>query len=186
MEYMDKDELRKLFTVAAARTQDKKLNRTGVNYHLGMVCALFHGMRVSELVALTGNDIDLHKHTLTDRRKKKSLKTTQPIHVDADWLFDETPVLELAKEKKDLKLFPVSRQSFDLFIKACGSEAGIHEDKLHMHALKHSIALLIWEQNHSLGKIQNYLGHKSPASTMAYLRVIDSMEVNQDVANIRI
>jgi integrase/recombinase XerD len=184
MEYMDKDELRKLFSVVYDYTRDKRKNRTGVDYHLGMVCALWHGMRVSELIELTGNDIDVTKRTLTDRRKKKSLKTTQPIKVAIDKLFDETPVIALAIEKKGDKLFPVSRQSFDNFIKDCGKAAGIHHDKLHMHALKHSIAMMIWEENHSLGKIQTYLGHKSPASTMAYLRVIDATEVNAEVASI--
>lgn len=186
MTYMEKDELRKLMEVAYRRTRDKKFNRTGTDYHLGLVLALVHGMRVGELVALTANDIDVHKGTLTDRRTKGSETTTHPIRRDADVLFDEMPLLELAKsfENKDDRLFPVSRQSFDTFIKDCGHEAKISFSKLHMHSLKHSIAILIYEKNQSLGKLQTYLGHKSPGSTMAYLRVIDSKEVSQDVATI--
>ena len=177
MEYMSKEELRKLMEVAY--NKNRKI-------HLALLVGLWHGLRVSELNTLKGTDIDLGTEQLIKQRLKGSLKTTQPIRRDADPVFDESPVLELARERKGFRLFEVSRQHFDRLIKQYGKEAGIHEDKLHMHALKHSIAMLLWNSTHDLGQVQGYLGHKSAGSTLIYLNEADATKAQQAVAAISI
>jgi integrase len=173
MHYLTKDELRRLFEVAYRR------NRT---YHLALVTALWHGMRVSELNNLRGTDVT--DGCVIVRRLKGSHTTLQPIRRDIDPLFDESPILELAKQRGSLRLFEVSRQHFDRLIKAYGAEAGIHADKLHMHSLKHSVAMLLWDVTGNLGQLQSYLGHKAASSTLAYLYEADARKAQTALAGI--
>jgi integrase len=175
VEYLDRSELRRLFQVAYDH------NRL---HHLALVVGLWHGCRVSELVALKGTDIVDGQVVI--RRLKGSKSTVQPIHKDADPLFDETPVLTMA-QKNPGRLFPFSRQRFDVVIKKYGALAGIHPDKLHSHATcKHSIAMLIWDATQSVGQLQNYLGHVSSGSSLCYLAEVDARKAQAAVAGISI
>jgi len=174
MHYLTKDELRRLFQVAYNHNR---------RYHLALVTALWHGMRVSELNKLRGTDVTADGCVIV-RRLKGSHTTLQPIRRDADPLFDESPILALAQERKSLRLFEVSRQHFDKLIKQYGAEAGIHPDKCHMHALKHSVAMLLWDVTGNLGQLQSYLGHKAASSTLAYLYEADARKAQTALAGI--
>lgn len=175
MQYLDKRELRRLFQVAYDR------NRL---HHLALVTALWHGCRVSELIAITGAHVV--DGQLSVKRLKKSNATCQPIHRDADPLFDETPLIELARQNPNARLFPFSRQRADQFIRKYAELAGIHPDKAHMHSLKHSVAMLLWDATNNLGQIQSYLGHKAASSTMCYLVEADARKAQAAVAGITI
>jgi integrase/recombinase XerD len=174
MHYLTKDELRRLFEVAYTRNR---------RYHLALVTALWHGMRVSELNSLRGTDVTADGFVIV-RRLKGSNTTAQPIRRDPDPLFDETPILALAQERRGLRLFETTRQHFDRLIKQYGAEAGIHADKLHMHALKHSVAMLLWDVTGNLGQLQSYLGHKAASSTLAYLYEVDARKAQAALAGI--
>jgi integrase/recombinase XerD len=174
MQYLNKDELRRLFQVAYSHNR---------RYHLALVTALWHGMRVSELNNLRGSDVTADGNIIV-RRLKGSNQSLQPIRRDVDPLFDESPILELARERRSLRLFEVSRQHFDRLIKLYGTEAGIHVDKLHMHALKHSVAMLLWDVTGNLGQLQSYLGHKAASSTLVYLYEADARKAQTALAGI--
>lgn len=153
MHYLTKTELRGLFQVVY------NANR---NHHLALVAALWHGMRVSELINLRGTDVTDDGAVIV-RRLKGSRTTLQPVRRDDDPLFDETPIVALAQERKTLRLFPVSRQHFDRLIKQYGANAGIHPDKLHMHALKHSVAMLLWDATGTSGSSRAIWDTRLPA-----------------------
>jgi integrase/recombinase XerD len=176
MHYLTKDELRRLFQAAYNRDRE---------YHLALVVALWHGMRVSELINLRGTDVTADGNVIV-RRLKGSKTTMQPVRRDSDPLFDESPLLALAQERRGLRLFEVSRQHFDRLIKLYGIEAGIHPDKLHMHSLKHSVAMLLWDVTGNLGQLQSYLGHKAASSTLCYLAEADSRKAQQALAGINL
>jgi integrase/recombinase XerD len=71
------------------------------------------------------------------------------------------------------KLFPVTRQHFWRLVQRYARQAGIPERKRHPHVLKHTIGM---QAIHSAGieNVRQYLGHKSMASTGAYLKVSDA------------
>lgn len=175
MHYLTKDELRRLFDVAYRRNR---------RYHLALVTALWHGMRVSELNNLRGTDIT-DGHVIV-RRLKGSNTTMQLIRRDSDPLFDCSPLMDLARERGALRLFEVTRQHFDRLIKQYGAEAGIHRDKLHMHVLKHSVAMLLWDVTGNLGQLQSYLGHKAASSSLVYLYEADARKAQAALAGISI
>jgi len=165
MQYLTKQELRALFDVAY------RANRW---HHLAMLTAFVHGLRVSELTSIRGTDVDLNNGTLYTKRLKGSETTTQPIRRDPDPLFDETPLLALAAERKTLRLFEISPRHLDRLMLKYGTAAGIAPAKLHFHAFKHSVAMALWQQTHQLGQIQRYLGHKAASSTLVYLYEADA------------
>lgn len=72
MHYLTRDELRRLFHVARSRNR---------RYHLALVVALWHGMRVSELINLRGIDVTADGQLIV-RRLKGSKTTMQPIRRD--------------------------------------------------------------------------------------------------------
>jgi integrase/recombinase XerD len=174
MTYLTKEELRRLFRVAYEN------NRL---HHLCLTVTLWHGLRVSETIKILGTDIC--DGQLSIARLKKSKETCQPIHRDTDPLFDESPLLELAV-KTPGRLFQFSRQRADQFVRRYAAVAGIHPRKGHMHSLKHSMAMLLWDETHSLGQIQGYLGHKAASSTMCYLVEADQRKAERVVASIAI
>lgn len=165
MEYLTKDELRRLFKVAYDRDRLR---------HLFMVTVFWHGSRVSETLEVQGTDVRNGKIVI--RRKKGSHKTEQDIHRDNDPLFDESPILKLAQETQG-RLFPWSRYQMHKFIRLCGRKAGVPTDKLHMHAVKHSSAMVFWEASKgNLGLLQRHLGHKSASSSLIYLYEVDAQK----------
>lgn len=176
MQYLTKDELRRLFDVAYRRNR---------RYHLMLTVSLWHGLRVSEIINLRGSDVT-DDGSLIVKRLKGSNRTTQPIRRDPDPLFDESGLIALAQERGSLRLFEISRQHCDRLIKAYGTEAAIHESKLHWHSLKHSCAMLLWGQTQSLGMLQSYLGHKSASSSLCYLYESDAQKAQNALAAVRL
>ena len=133
-----------------------------------MLVGLLHGLRVSETLAIRGRDICDGRVSV--KRMKKSRPTLQALRIDNDPLFDESPLLELAKTTPEAELFPWSRQYMDIVIKRYAALAGIHPAKRHYHVLKHSICVLLWQETHDLNAIQDHVGHRSSSSTLIYLR----------------
>lgn len=175
MFYLSKQETRALFEAA---------HRHNPNYHLAMLVALMHGMRVSEVTALRGTDITADGQIIV-RRLKGSRTTIQPIRRDSDPLFDETPLIELARERKGLRLFEVTPRHLNRLMRQYGIEAGIHPDKCHMHAWKHTTAMTIWDATGSLGQLQSYLGHVSPSSSLVYLAEADARKAQSALAAVQ-
>jgi len=175
MEYLNRSELRRLFAVAYAHNQQ---------HHLALCLGFWHGLRVSELIAIRGQDI--HDGWLSVQRLKRSLPTLQPIRQDRDPLFDCTPVLALAAANPEARLFPFCRQRVDQFIRRYSKLAGLHPDKSHSHTLKHSLAMVLWDETHSLGQIQSYLGHKASSSSLQYLRESDHGKAQAALAAIHL
>jgi type 1 fimbriae regulatory protein FimB len=171
MEYLTREELVRLFKIA--RDHNKL-------HHLAMLVGLLHGLRVSEMLAIRGRDVCDGR--LSVKRLKKSRATLHALRVDSDPLFDESPLLELARACPNAKLFRWSRQYMDVIIKRYGALAGLHPSKLHFHVLKHSICVLLWQDTHDLNTIQDHVGHRSSSSTLVYLRADAAQKAQTTIA----
>jgi integrase/recombinase XerD len=140
--------------------------------YLMILTAYWHGLRASEITGLRAQDVA--DGYITVRRLKGSLKTIQPLVEHPNSLLNERKNLESFVASCDPKshLFPIGRTWFWRLIQKYAKLAGIPAMKAHPHALKHSIA------NHTIDiagiqNVRQWLGHKSIASTGAYLRVTD-------------
>jgi integrase len=157
MKNFTKDELVNLLAAAkAASAMDYLLILLSVN----------HGLRVSEVLSLTSENFqDGH---LVIQRLKGSCKTAQKL------LPNEAAALaEYVVTSPDGRLFPICRKTAWEHMKKLGAAAGIDSFKCFNHALKHTCGKLGLKGGMTLPELQTYLGHKSGASTMAYLREDD-------------
>lgn len=178
MEHMSKSELRRLFEEAY------KANR---EHHLALVVSLWHATRVSELLNIRASDV--RDGSVFIKALKGSVSGWQAIRTDTDPLFDCSGLITLAANapSPDTKLFPWCRQRLDQAIRKYGERAGIHPEKCHMHALRHSLAMMLWDQTGgSLGLVQRHLRHKSASSSLVYLYEVDARKASAAVAEIRI
>jgi integrase/recombinase XerD len=139
---------------------------------LMLLVGFWHGLRVSEILALTPESI--RAGYITVQRLKGSLKTTQPLVSNEEPLLDEAAALRILSEKTGagVRLFSLTRQHFWRRIRKHCKTAGIPDHKAHPHVLKHSIAMQTIKSA-GIENVRQYLGHKSISSTGAYLRVDD-------------
>jgi integrase/recombinase XerD len=139
---------------------------------LMILVAFHHGLRASEVIALTPDNF--HKGELTVARLKGSLQTTQALVEHADPLLDEKNALfEFLRGKpRNQRLFKLTRVRFWQLVQEYGVAAGIAKHKRHPHILKHSIAMQTI-QKAGVENVRVHLGHKSLSSTGAYLKKSD-------------
>lgn len=166
MQALSRDELLRLLAEAKkGRERDWLL----------MLVTYWHGLRASEAVKLTAANFS--GGYLTIQRLKGSKRTTQPLMSHSNPLLDERAALPefLASQNKKTpggRVFPISRQQYFNVVRSCGKRAGIPVHKLHPHVLKHSIAMDMI-RDAGIENTRQYLGHKSGASTMEYLKASD-------------
>lgn len=140
---------------------------------LMLIVAYNHGLRVSEVLSLT--PANCKSGYLTVKRLKGSDKTIQKFVDHPDPELNEKAALEALCETKGYheKLFPMTRFGVYKLIERAGTKAGVPAHKLHPHVLKHTAAMHMIKKA-GIEMVRRRLGHKSIASTGAYLKVSDS------------
>ncbi len=130
-----------------------------------ILLAYGHGLRVSEVCYLERRNFD--SGFLTVQRLKGSLKTTQPLHPN------ERAAVEpfLAGRQPGDRLWFITRFAFGHRFRKLCLKAGIPRHLAKPHALKHSTGMRVIKAG--IENARQYLGHKSIASTGAYVRVSD-------------
>jgi integrase/recombinase XerD len=170
MEALSKPELLALLSVAKAASKRDWLM---------ILVGYWHGLRASEVVGLTPSSIA--DGCVTVARLKGSMKTTQPLPEHADPLLDlRSELIEYIRGMHpNQTVFPISRTHFWRLVKKYSALAGIPKRLGHPHILKHSLAMQTIKSA-GIENLRQYLGHKSLASTGAYLKV-DDMEASRAV-----
>ena len=158
MYYLENKDLGKLFAVMYEK------NRT---HHLVALTQFFCGGRISQVLALQGQDIfDVNGRTVVKiHSAKQGFDRIHNLHTDTRPEFDMSPLIALAKVRPLARLFGgTTRQFFNLSLKRYCAEAGLHTDFGHSHMFRHSCAMEIWTATQRLGTISHFLGHRSPAT----------------------
>jgi type 1 fimbriae regulatory protein FimB len=175
MNYLTPDEVLGLLKVARPRSaRDWAM----------ILLAYRHGMRASEVCGLKLADIDFRSESVTIRRLKGSLTTTQPLYRHRGQpLLDEVNALRgwLRTRNGDGSDFlftsqkggRLHRSQFFRLFQGCSEAAGLSPEKRHPHALKHSLATHLIAGNVNLALVKQCLGHKAIGSTMKYIAVSD-------------
>jgi len=149
-----------------------------------------HGMRASEVCGLRLADVDLKAGSITIRRLKGSLQTTQPLFPHRGQpVLDECAALRawlrarpadgsdfLFTSQKGGKL---DRTAFFRLFQAIATAAGLPAEKRHPHCLKHSLASHLVAGNVNLALIKQALGHRSINSTMLYVGTTDAQAAEE-------
>ncbi|MCZ6545041.1 MAG: site-specific tyrosine recombinase XerD [Chloroflexi bacterium] len=138
------------------------------------------GMRVSELVSLDLDSIELHQNKATVRCKGKGGKERlipihdQAVHALRIYLQEARP--ELARSRREKALFinrrgeRLTRQGFWLILKNYARQAQISSD-VTPHTLRHSFATHMLRGGAPLRSVQERLGHANISTTQVYTQL---------------
>lgn len=132
------------------------------------------GIKVSELIELTVNDINLQIGILhLHNEKKERIVPMYPAAVKtvANYLVNVRPaiVTDISEDKlfTNMNGQPMTRQGFWKIIKLYSEKAGIKKD-ITPHTLRHSFAAHLLENGAQLKDIKEMLGHSDISSTQIY------------------
>lgn len=137
------------------------------------------GIRVSELISLNVNDLNLSAGFLRCvNSKRERMIPLYPAAVKALANYIEHVRLQIIEYPSERSLFVnmngsrMSRQGFWKIIKHYQQQAGIQKD-ITPHTLRHSFAAHLLENGADLRSIQEMLGHADISSTQVYTLVVN-------------
>lgn len=145
---------------------------------LMILVAFNHGLRASEVIALTPDNVQ--DGFLTVQRLKGSNRTTQPLIESEEPLLNER--LELLAHMRGMasnqRLFKISRVQFWRVVQRHAEQAGLPAHQRHPHMLKHSIAMQTIKSA-GIENVRVWLGHKNMGSTGEYLKPSEEMATGE-------
>lgn len=162
-EYLTPVEVDRLREAAA------KQGRHGARDATMILLAYRHGLRVSELVALRQEQVDLKQGLLYVRRRKNGTPSTHPLRgpeiralrkLSRD--YPETPYVFVTERKG-----PLTDSAFRKIVARAGAAAGLGYP-VHPHMLRHSTGFKLANDGQDTRAIQHYLGHKNIQHTVRY------------------
>lgn len=166
---------------------DKLLNfetKTAFDYRNKAMMEVMYasGLRVSELVSLDYNSIDLENSLIRvkGKGKKERIVPIGDIAVKALTVYMEEYRPFLVKKGRYDELFlnnhgkPISRQGFNFILENIKEATGIEKD-LTPHVLRHSFATHLLEGGADLRSIQEMLGHENISTTNVYTHIVNEV-----------
>ena len=128
-----------------------------------------HGFRVSELVSLRWEQIDLKQGLLHVNRVKNGSPSSHPIRgpeiralrrLKRD--YPDTPYVFVTERKG-----PLTTSTVRKLIARAGEKAGM-DFPVHPHMLRHACGFKLANEGHDTRSLQHYLGHKNIQHTVRY------------------
>ena len=165
-EHLTPAEIDRLITAA------QRLGRHGHRDATMILLAYRHGLRVSELVVLRREQVDLRQGLLHVRRRKNGLPSTHPLrgpelralhkvlrdNADSPYVF--------VSERRA----PMTAATFRKLVARAGEAAGLGMP-IHPHMLRHSTGFKLANDGQDTRAIQLYLGHRNIQHTVLYTQL---------------
>jgi type 1 fimbriae regulatory protein FimB/type 1 fimbriae regulatory protein FimE len=133
-----------------------------------------HGLRVSELVALRWDQVDLKAGLLHVARKKNGTPSTHPLRgVDLRALRKLRREMVEAGQGVFPYIFiterggPMTTDNVRKMVQRAGEEARL-SFPVHPHMLRHACGYKLANDGHDTRAIQHYLGHRNIQNTVRY------------------
>jgi type 1 fimbriae regulatory protein FimB/type 1 fimbriae regulatory protein FimE len=162
-EFLDEDEVEQLMVAA------RKTGRHGHRDSTLILIGYRHALRVSELVALRWDQVDLGKGLLHVVRRKNGVDSTHPLRgpelralrqLQRD--YPVTPYVFVTERKG-----PLTTSTVRKLVTRAGKKAGI-DFPVHPHMLRHGCGFKLANDGQDTRAIQHYLGHKNIQHTVRY------------------
>jgi integrase len=154
--------------IAAAR----QLGRHGHRDATMILLAYRHGLRVSELIGLRREQVDLRQGLLHVRRRKNGLPSTHPLHGP-----ELRALRKLRRDDPDTpyvfvseRQAPMTASTFRKLVARAGAAARLGMP-IHPHMLRHSTGFKLANDGQDTRAIQHYLGHRNIQHTVLYTRL---------------
>ncbi len=185
-EYISRPKVRKSIPkVLSIEDVDKLLDiklDTPLDYRNKAMLELMYatGLRISELISLKTNDIDLLEGTVIVMGKGSKERVIPVGDYAIDYLNRYLKVrYKLLKEQTDYLFInnhgkAISRQGFFKILKKLLKEKGLNEDAS-PHTLRHSFATHLINRGADLRSVQEMLGHSDITTTKIYTEVSDEL-----------
>lgn len=142
------------------------------------------GVRVSELIALDIDDVNLNIsiiHCRTDKSDRALPMYKEAIHALEDYLTRVRPVIINDRRQKALFMNlngeRLTRQGFWKIIKGYAQSAGIDKD-ITPHTIRHSFATHLLENGAGVHDVQELLGQSGMSSANMYTQIINQRYKN--------
>ncbi len=162
-EHLTPDEVEKLMGAAS------RLGRHGHRDGTLILIAYRHALRVSELVALRWDQVDLKQGMLHVNRLKNGTPSTHPLRGP-----EIRALRRLEREgERNPYVFtterggPLTSSTVRKMLARAGEEAGVGFP-VHPHMLRHAAGYKLANDGHDTRAIQHYLGHKNIQHTVRY------------------
>ena len=162
-EYLIPDEVEKLLQASS------KLGRHGARDRTLVLLAYRHGLRVSELVSLRWDQVDLKAGLLHVARLKNGIASTHPIRGpelralrELRRNYPSSPYLFVSERGA-----PMTPATVRKLITRAGEKAKL-PFPIHPHMLRHSTGYKLANDGHDTRAIQQYLGHRNITHTVRY------------------
>jgi len=150
----------------------RRLGRHGHRDATMILLAYRHGLRVSELVSLRREQVDLQEGLLHVRRRKNGLPSTHPlrgpeIRALRKLLRDypDTPYVFVSERRS-----PMTEATFRKLVARAGDAAELGMP-IHPHMLRHSTGYKLANDGQDTRAIQLYLGHRNIQHTVLYTQL---------------
>ncbi len=164
-EHLTPGEVERLIAAAGKLGRHRQRDATMI------LVAFRHGLRVSELVALRWDQVDLEQGMLHVRRRKNGIPSTHPLRGP------ELRALRKLENKSNApyafvseRKGPMTTAAFRRVIARAGvaAELGL---PVHPHMLRHATGFKLANDGQDTRAIQHYLGHRNIQHTVAYTQL---------------
>lgn len=153
------------------------MKRNGFIYQLYFEFALSTGLRVSDILSLKKKDIQ--NGIVKIKQQKNKLYRNIALNDSCRKQFD----VYLKNKKDEDLIFPFKRQWIHKLLKEAAEFIGIDKSKVSCHTTRKTAGWFFYlDSEKDIVKTQNFLGHRDPKETLAYLMINDE-EVNKTLVN---
>lgn len=148
----------------------RSLGRHGHRDATLVLIAYRHALRVSELVAIRWDQVDLEQGLMHVGRLKNGTPSTQPVRgpelralrrLRRD--YSKSPYLFVTERGG-----PMTDSNARKMLRRAGDAAGLESLKVHPHMLRHACGYKLANDGHDTRAVQHYLGHKNIQHTVRY------------------
>jgi len=181
MEYLQKTEINALLKVSYEYG-----NRDA---HLALLVMYATGTRVSQALALKGIDVipnpETGGHKIRIMQAKRGKTRLFNVLVSPSPYLDMRDLVALAESRNTSKLFGgLTRHYLHTLIKKFAVTAGLHQDMVHCHTVRHSAAMRVYEKTQRIGCVSGFLCHSDPSAAYTYVQENDGQLADDAMASV--
>lgn len=157
--------------------------------HLALLVMYATGTRVSQALALKGIDIIPDPvtggHKIRIGSAKRGKTRCFRVLASPNPALDMSGLAELAKVRGTNALFGgLTRFYLHRLIKRFAKTAGLHVGMVHVHTIRHSAAMRVYEKTQRIGAVSGFLCHTDPAAAYTYVAENDGQFADEAMASV--